>query len=105
AANAAQIEARLGLADGAFQIDRVPEVANARASSELAQTDFDRIRMLVEKTLLPQADFDRSRAQADVARRQYDIARNSADQQYQALLAARARLTMARKALADAVVR
>ena len=106
AANAAQIEARLGLAGGAtFEIDRVPEVANARASSELAQVEFDRARMLVEKKLLPQAEFDRSRAQADVARRQSDIARNGAEQQYQSLLAARARMTLARKALADTVVR
>ena len=105
-ANAAQIEARLGLAgSGAFEIDSVPEVANARASSELAQAEFDRARMLVERQLLPQAEFDRSRAQADVARRQYDIARNSAEQQFQSLIAARARMTMARKALADAVVR
>src|SRR5688500_8582908 len=37
-ANAAQIEARLGIAGGGtFEIDRVPEVANARASSDLAQ--------------------------------------------------------------------
>lgn len=106
AANAAQIEARLGLAGGgAFEIDRVPEVANARASSELAQADFERARMLVEKKLLPQAEFDRSRAQAEVARRQYDIARNGAEQQYQSLLAARARMAMARKALADTIVR
>ena len=104
-ANAAQIEARLGLSGGGFEIDLVPEVANARASSELAQADLDRARMLVEKKLLPQADFDRSRAQADVARRQYDIARNGAQQQYQSLLAARARITLARKALADTVVR
>ena len=106
AANAAQIEARLGLAGGAtFEVDRVPEVANARASAELAQAEFDRAKMLVEKKLLPQADFDRSRAQADAARRQSDIARNGAEQQYQSLLAARARMTLARKALADTVVR
>jgi membrane fusion protein (multidrug efflux system) len=107
AANAAQIEARLGLGGAAatFEIDRVPEVANARASSELAQADFQRARMLVEQKLLPQAEFDRSRAQAEVARRQYEIARNGAEQQYQSLLAARARMTIARKALADTVVR
>ncbi|NOT25589.1 MAG: efflux RND transporter periplasmic adaptor subunit [Acidobacteria bacterium] len=106
-ANTAQLEARLGLAGGgaAFEIDRVPEVANARAAADLAQADFDRARMLLDRKLLPQADFDRSRAQADAARRQYDIARNGAEQQYQALVAARARMTMARKALADAVVR
>ena len=105
-ANAAQIEARLGIAGGApFEIDRVPEVANARASSDLAQADFERARMLRDKKLLAQADFDRSQAQADAARRQYDIARNNAEQQYQSLLAARARMTLARKAVADTVVR
>jgi membrane fusion protein, multidrug efflux system len=105
-ANAAQIEARLGLGDGGtFQIDRVPEVANAKAANDLAQADFERARMLNEKKLLSPADFDRSRTQADAARRQSDIARNSAEQQYQSLLAARARLTLARKALTDTVVR
>jgi RND family efflux transporter MFP subunit len=105
-ANAAQIEARLAIAGGGvFQVERVPEVANARAANELAQADFERARMLSEKKLLSQADFDRSRSQADAARRQYDIARNGAEQQYQALLAARARLALARKALADTVVR
>lgn len=105
-ANAAQIEARLGISGGSnFQIDRVPEVANARASNDLAQADFDRAKMLNERKLLSQSDFDRSSAQADAARRQYDIARNNAEQQYQALLAARARLAMARKAVTDTSVR
>jgi len=40
-----------------------------------------------------------------VARRQYDIARNTSMQQYQGLLAARARVSLARKALADTIVR
>ena len=106
AANAAQIEARLGVAGGGtFDVERVPEVANARASSELAQAEFARARMLVEKKLLAQADFDRSRAQADASGRQYEIARNGSEQQYQSLLAARARLALARKALADTIVR
>jgi RND family efflux transporter MFP subunit len=105
-ANAAQLEARLGLAGGGtFDMDRVPEVANARAAAELAQSDFDRARLLLERKLLPQADFDRSRAQSDAAQRQFDIARNNAEQQYQALVGARARMAMAQKALSDAVVR
>ena len=93
-ANVRQIEARLAIADGAeFQIDRVPEVASARAASELAQADFERARMLTRRQLLSQADFDRSRTQAGSARRrQYESARNSAEQQYQLLLAARARM-------------
>jgi RND family efflux transporter MFP subunit len=105
-ANVGQIEARLGLAEnGTFQIDRVPEVANAKASSDLARADFERARILNEKKLLSQADFDRGRTQAEAAARQYDIARNNAEQQYQSLLAARARLTLARKAVTDSVVR
>jgi RND family efflux transporter MFP subunit len=105
-ANAAQLEGRLGLSGGTeVDIDRVPEVANARAQLTLAQGDFDRAKMLFEKKLLSQADFDQRSAQAEVARRQYEIARNGAMQQYQALLAARARVVLAKKALADTVVR
>jgi membrane fusion protein (multidrug efflux system) len=105
-ANAAQIESRLGLGEGAtFDIDKVPEVANARASLTLAQGDFDRAKMLFDKKLLSQAEFDQRSAQAEVSRRQFDIARNAAVQQYQLLLAARARVSLARKALADTVVR
>jgi RND family efflux transporter MFP subunit len=105
-ANAAQIESRLGVTgDSAFDIDRVPEVANARATLALTQGDFDRAKMLFEKKLLSQAEFDQRSAQAEVARRQHDIARNGAVQQYQALLGARARVSLAKKALADTVVR
>jgi RND family efflux transporter MFP subunit len=105
-ANAAQIVGRLGLADGSeFQVDRVPEVANARANLQLAEGDFERAKMLFDRQLLSKADFDSRNAQAEVARRQYDIARNGAVQQFQALLAARARVSLAKKALADTVVR
>jgi membrane fusion protein, multidrug efflux system len=105
-ANAAQLEERLGLRDSAdFSLDRVPEVANAKANVTLAQGDYDRAKMLFDKQLLSKAEFDQRSAQAEVARRQYDIARNTSMQQYQALLAARARVSLARKALADTVVR
>ena len=105
-ANAAQIVGRLGLTDGEeFQVDRVPEVANARANLALAEGDFERAQMLFDRKLLSKADFDQRSAQAEVARRQYDIARNGAMQQFQALLAARARVSLAKKALDDTVVR
>jgi membrane fusion protein, multidrug efflux system len=105
-ANAAQIEARLGLADGsAFDVLRVPEVANAHAAQELASRDFERAQQLHAQRLLSQADFDQRRAQMDAAARQHDVARNTAEQQYQSLLGARARVTLAQKALADTIVR
>jgi RND family efflux transporter MFP subunit len=116
-ANAAQLERRLGLGgdeesrqgvsgeNAEFESDRVPEVANARAQLTLATGEFDRAKMLFEKQLLSKADFDQKSAQAEVARRQFDIARNGAMQQYQGLLAARARVALAKKALADTVVK
>ncbi len=105
-ANAAQLEARLGMTNAAaFAVERVPEVANAQATLQLARTEFKRARMLHEKQLLSQAEFDQRSAQAEATARQYDVARNSAAQQYQALLAARARVTLAQKALADTTVR
>jgi RND family efflux transporter MFP subunit len=105
-ANAAQLEARLAITAAApFAVDRVPEVASARATADLAQADFERVEMLMQRQLVSRAEFDQRKTQAESARRQYEVARNGAEQQYQALLAARARLALARKALADTVVR
>jgi RND family efflux transporter MFP subunit len=105
-ANAAQIEARLGIAAGVpFDVERVPEVANAKAAFELARVDLDRAETLQRRQLLARADFDQRAAQTAAAERQYDTARNSAAQQYQSLIAARARTVVAQKALADTVVR
>lgn len=105
-ANAAQIEARLGIANGAaFAIDRVPEVANAQATVNLQRAEYDRAKRLHDQQLLSQAEFDQRSAQFQAAERQYDMAKNTAAQQYQSLLAARARVTLAQKALADTTVR
>jgi RND family efflux transporter MFP subunit len=105
-ANAAQIEARLGLDGGAaFDIERVPEVANAKAAYQLARSEFSRAERLHADKLLSQSDFDQRSAQMEATQRQYEVARNGAAQQYQSLLAARARVTVAQKALADTVVR
>ena len=105
-ANAAQIEARLGIAGGtAFAVARVPEVANANAVRLLARTDFARAQTLHQGQLISQAEFEQKSAQLESAERQYDVATNGAEQQYQSLMAARARVTVAQKALADTVVR
>jgi RND family efflux transporter MFP subunit len=105
-ANVAQIQARLGQAAGeAFDIERVPEVASARASRDLAQADYDRIKMLFDRQLVSKAEHDMRKAQAENAARQFDSARNGAEQQRQALAASAARLDLARKAVADTVVR
>jgi membrane fusion protein (multidrug efflux system) len=105
-ANAAQIEARLGVTAGQpFTVERVAEVANALATVQLARTELARAERLHQQQLLSQSEFDQKKAQTESAERQYDVARNGAAQQYQALLAARARVTVAQKALADTTVR
>ena len=106
AANAAQIEARLGLAPGAtFDANAVPEVQNAAANFALAQSEFSRIQSLLDQRVVSQSEFDQRRTQMEAARQQLEVAKNGAAQQYQALQAARARVTLAQKALADTVVR
>jgi RND family efflux transporter MFP subunit len=105
-ANAAQIEARLGLSTGGtFSVDTVPEVQNAKAAFALAQNEFNRIQSLLEQRVVSQSEFDQRRTQMEASRQQYEAAKNGATQQYQALLGARARVALAHKAVGDTVVR
>ena len=105
-ANAAQIEARLALGEnGSYDVNKVPEVGNARANYDLASAEFGRIEKLLAERVVSQSEYDQRKTQVEAARQQYESAKNAAEQQYQALQASRARVTLARKALADTVVR
>ena len=105
-ASVAQLEARLAIEPGdPFSIDMVPEVAAAKATRDLAEAEFARIRSLLEQKVVSQAEFDQRRTQVDATNNQYRAARNSAQQQFRMLDGAKARLSLARKALADTVVR
>ncbi len=105
-ANAAQIEARLGLTPGQpFDPKAVPDVMNAKASLEWAEAEFARIRSLLDQKVVSQSEFDQRRTQVDAARQQYQVAQNSAQQSYRSLEAACARVALARKAMADTSVR
>jgi RND family efflux transporter MFP subunit len=106
AANARQIEARLGLETGqTFDPKRVPDVMNAKASLDWAEGEFGRIRSLLEQKVVSQAEFDQRRTQVEAARQQYQVALNSAEQSYRSLEAARARVALARKSVDDTSVR
>lgn len=105
-ANAAQIEARLGLSPGQpFDPKRVPDVMNAKASLDLAEAEFGRIKSLLDQKVVSQSEYDQRRAQVDVARQQFQVAQNVAEQSYRSLEAARARIDLARKAQADTTIR
>jgi RND family efflux transporter MFP subunit len=105
-ANAAQIEARLGIgSNGVFDVNAVPEVQNAKAGFELAQSEFNRIKSLLDQRVVSQSEYEQRRTQMEATRQQFEAAKNGASQQFQSLQAARARVTLARKALADTSVR
>ena len=105
-ANAAQLEARLGLApSGPFDVNAVAEVQNAKAGFDLAQSEFNRIKSLLDQRVVSQSEYDQRRTQMEASRQQYEAAKNGAAQQYQMLQAALARVSLARKALADTSVR
>ena len=105
-ANAAQIEARLGLRPGQpFDRLRVPDVMNAKASLDLAEAEFKRMQALLDQKVISASEFDQRRAQLEAARQSYQAAQNAAEQSYRSLEAARARIALARKALADTAVR
>src|SRR4051794_29383733 len=58
-ANAAQIEARLAVTqEGGYDVNKVPEVANARANFALATSEFGRIEKLLEQRVVSQSEFD-----------------------------------------------
>ena len=105
-ANASQIEARLALGDnGAYDVTKVPEVLNARANYDLATAEFGRIEKLLAERVVSQSEYDQRKTQVEAARQQYESAKNASEQQYQALQASRARVTLARKAVEDTTVR
>ncbi len=105
-ANAAQSAAALGIVNGAgFDPEKVPDVANAKAEWELAEADHARMRSLLDQKVVSQAEYDQRRTRVEAARQQYEASKNAAQQRYQALAAANARIGLAQKALNDTTVR
>jgi membrane fusion protein, multidrug efflux system len=105
-ANAAQLEARLGLAPGQpFDSTRVPDAMNAKAALDLAEAEFGRIGSLLEQRVVSKSEYDQRKTQVEAARQQYQMAQNVAQQSYRSFEAARARVVLARKASADTSIR
>ncbi len=121
-----QAEVRIGLGDGGkFDATAVPEVIAARqnyeaaeAQAKLAETTARRYANLVATGDVSQTVYDQyrtqaetARAQANAAKKQYEVAVNQARQSNQGIATARAGLesvkaqvAIARKAVADTVI-
>jgi membrane fusion protein, multidrug efflux system len=105
-ATEAQTRARLGIGEsGAFDPRETPEARRMRAVMDRAEADYQRYARLVEQGIVSRSEFDTRRADAIAAREQYEEMQNQMRQLYQTLQAQKARVALARKALADTVVR
>lgn len=105
-ATEAQTRARLGLTDGApFDPRQTAEARRARAVMERAEADHARYARLVEQGIVSRSEYDAKRAEAIAAREQLEETLNQMRQLYQTLQAQKARVALARKALADTTVR
>lgn len=105
-ANEAGIVAKLALKDGAdFDVERVPDVANAKANLVLAEANYTRFKSLLAQKVVSQAEYDQQDSAVEAARQKYESERNKARSDFRSLEAARARVTLARKSLADTTIR
>jgi RND family efflux transporter MFP subunit len=101
-----QTRERLGLTpDGAFDAASTPEARQARVAMERTEAEHQRYLRLVEQGMVSRSDYETRRAEQLAAREQYSLVLNQTRQLYQGLLAQRARVALARKALADTVIR
>lgn len=105
-ANAARIAAGLGLVPGRpIDIERVPDVANARAELTLAEAEYERVRSLLDDRVVSRSEYDQRRTRVEAARQQLEAKRYQAQQDLRSYEAALARVALARKALADTTIR
>jgi RND family efflux transporter MFP subunit len=105
-ANAARIAAGLGLVSGQpVDIERVPDVANARAELSLAEAEYERVKALLDDRVVSRSEYDQRRTRVEAARQQLEARRYQARQDLRSYEAALARVALARKALADTTIR
>jgi RND family efflux transporter MFP subunit len=105
-ATEAQTRARLGLGEnGSFDPTRTAEARRSRAFMERAEAEYQRYARLVDDGAVSRSEYDAKRADAIAFREQYEEILNQMRQLYQTLQAQKARVALARKALADTTIR
>ena len=107
-----QAEEKVGVRPGQnFDVNRVPEVANARVALELAEKNLRRAEKLIESGDVSRSNYDQQRAQRDQLKEVYEAALSLARQNFAAVATARAnvanaetQLGLARRNLSYALV-
>ena len=99
-AAARQAEEKVGIRPGqAFDINKLPEVANARVALELAEKNLRRSEKLIESGDISRSVYDQQKAQRDQLKEQYEAALSLARQNYAAVMTARANVANAESQL------
>jgi multidrug efflux pump subunit AcrA (membrane-fusion protein) len=107
-----QAEEKVGIRPGqSFDLNKVPDVANARVALELAEKNLRRSEKLIESGDISRSMYDQQKAQRDQLKEQYEAALSLARQNYAAVMTARAnvanaesQLNLARRSLSYANV-
>lgn len=95
-----QAEEKVGVRPGrSFDLNKVPEVANARVALELAEKNLRRAEKLIESGDISRSFFDEQRAHRDQLKEQYESALSLARQNYAAVMTARANVANAESQL------
>ena len=99
-----QAEEKVGIRPGqAFDINKLPEVGNARVALELAEKNLRRAEKLIESGDVSRSVYDQQKAQRDQLKEQYESALSLARQNYAAVMTARANVANAESQLNLAV--
>jgi cobalt-zinc-cadmium efflux system membrane fusion protein len=98
--NVRQALAQLGLSDtGSFNVTQVAEVANAKATLDLAEKEFARAARLLETGDIARSIYDQRRTQREQAESAYQTALNGANQRFAGVKTAQAQVATAEAAV------
>ena len=99
-----QAEEKVGIRPGqSFDINKLPDVANARVAFELAEKNQRRSEKLIESGDISRLLYDEQKARRDQLKEQYEAALSLARQNYAAVMTARANVANAESQLNLAV--
>ena len=95
-----QAEEKVGVRPGqSFDLNKIPEVGNARVALELAEKNLRRSEKLIESGDISRSVYDQQKAQRDQLREVYEGALSLARQNYAAVMTARANVANAESQL------
>jgi multidrug efflux pump subunit AcrA (membrane-fusion protein) len=107
-----QAEEKVGVRPGqSFDLNKIPEVSNAKVALDLAEKNLRRSEKLIESGDVSRSQYDQQKAQRDQLLQVYEAALSLARQNYAAVMTARAnvanaesQLNLARRSLSYALV-